>query len=106
MHDTTILLDWRADVFGRRLLAEARMNVDRIALAVVVIAGLGFAAWQHGAHAAASGASVAGVTGAIDARGNATVWVFGSDRTIRVCSALIPATADQKPTCTKSAALP
>jgi hypothetical protein len=77
-----------------------------MALALVVAAALGFGIWQHEARAAAPGASLVGVDGTIDPRGNATVWVFGSDRTVRVCSALIPATADQRPTCSKTATLP
>ena len=82
------------------------MNFDRIALAAIVVAGLGFGIWQHEARAASSGTALVGVDGTIDPRGNATVWVFGSDRTVRVCSALIPATADQRPTCSKTATLP
>jgi hypothetical protein len=82
------------------------MSYDRIALAAVVVAGLGFGIWQHGARAASPTAVLGGVDGTIDSRGNATVWVFGSDRTIRVCSALIPATADQRPICSKTATVP
>jgi hypothetical protein len=82
------------------------MTFDRMVLAAVVLAVVGFGISQHVARAASTGATFTGATGAIDAKGNASVWVFGSDRTIRVCSALIPATADQKPTCSKTATLP
>ena len=82
------------------------MTFDRIALVAIVVAGMSLGLLYHGASASSATMSIAGVTGAMDAKGNATVWVFGADRTIRVCSALIPATADQKPTCTKSATLP
>lgn len=82
------------------------MTFDRIALAALAVTALGFGIWQHDARAASPSASLVGVDGTIDPRGNATVWVFGSDHSVRVCSALIPATADQKPTCSKPAALP
>ena len=81
------------------------MTMERLVLAVAVLTAVGFGFYEHGAHAASPGASFMGATGAVDAKGNATVWVFGTDRTIRVCSALIPAAADQRPTCSKSATL-
>ena len=85
------------------------MTFERLAVLVLVVIVLGLAILPHSDSVAAAGGAlsgVTGVTGAIDANGNATVWVVGSDRSIRVCSALIPVTAEQRPTCTKSALLP